>query len=68
MRATCVFILLCAIPSSSLAQNIILRGTIVSPEDVIRDGSVAINGSTIVRVDARPCGSAPGGGAPGQNN
>lgn len=54
MRATCVFILLCAIPSSSLAQNIILRGTIVSPEDVIRDGSVAINGSTIARVDAAP--------------
>src|SRR5207245_50226 len=35
-----------------------LRGTIVSPSEVLADGSVTINGSAIARVDASPAPNA----------
>jgi len=55
--ALCVF-MLCAAARLASAQMYALRGTIVSPSDVVRDGSVAVNGPAIAQVMATPAQNA----------
>src|SRR5262249_12765126 len=42
----------------AFAQRYVLRGTIVTPADVVREGSVAVDGSAIARVEASPAPDA----------
>jgi cytosine/adenosine deaminase-related metal-dependent hydrolase len=56
-RALFVF-MLCAAARPASAQTYTLRGTIVSPSDVFRDGSVAVNGAAIAQVNDTPAPNA----------
>jgi len=53
----CVLVL-CAVARPAGAQTYALRGTIVSPSDVIRDGSVSVSGPAIAQVSATPVATA----------
>jgi 5-methylthioadenosine/S-adenosylhomocysteine deaminase len=46
--------------ATASAQTFALRGTVVSPTDVMRDASVVVNGQTIAQVSAAPVAGAPG--------
>jgi 5-methylthioadenosine/S-adenosylhomocysteine deaminase len=50
--------MLCAVARQASAQTYALRGTIVSPSDVFRDGSVAVDGPVIAQLNATPAANA----------
>src|SRR5262249_35132935 len=58
MRWTLAVCLSCAVVQPAFAQRYVLRGTIVTPADVVREGSVAVDGSAIARVEASPAPDA----------
>src|SRR6185436_1608595 len=49
---------LCAAAPQASAQTYALRGTIVSPSDVFRDASVAVDGPAIAALEAAPAANA----------
>src|SRR6266851_1777547 len=50
--------MLCATAPLASAQTYALRGTIVSPSDVVRDGSVAVNGPAFAQLMTTPAQDA----------
>lgn len=57
-RAWPAFIIAAGLARPAFAQTYALRGTIVTPTVVIRDGSVSVNAASIDKVDTTPAAGA----------